>query len=235
MLGYGPDVFGERPSEIRRRIQPFVEALHAEAPLDELAFSVSAVFDPHLDLIGALAELDQLAGACPTPTRDGVMQWLFGTGMFRGDRSSYHHWRNSCLDEVIATRRGMPITLSVLGIAVGRRLGVRLAPVGMPGHFIVGDPDDPHWFADPFHGRSGLTRDDCRELLALVGVSRWSDRFVEPTPDRLVIARILNNLKVSCERSDDGVRLALVMQTRQAMSEFADEHDAAVRALAPLN
>ena len=67
------------------------------------------------------------------------------------------------------------------------------------------------------------------------GVSRWSDRFLEPSPPRHVVARILNNLKLSCERRDDPIRLAIVMQARQALPEFADEHDEAVFALAALN
>lgn len=216
-------------------MQPFEDALAVDAPLDELALALSSVLDPGLDVIGCLALLDELAGECPTPTRDGVMQWLFGSGRFVGDRQSYHHWRNSCLDHVISTRRGMPITLSVVAIAVARRVGVPLVGVGMPGHFVVGDPSDRNWFADPFHGTTGLTVDDCQLLLSRMGVTRWSSRFVEPTPDRLVIARILNNLKISCERRADRLRLALAMQARQVMPEFADEYESAALALATFN
>ena len=125
--------------------------------------------------------------------------------------------------------------LAVVAIEVARRLGVRLSGVGMPGHFVVGDPDDPTWFADPFHGRTGLLPSDCREMLEGMGITRWSDRFLEPTPNRLIIARMLNNLKASCELRQDGVRLALVMQARQALPEFAAEGDDALQALAILN
>ncbi len=238
---YGRDVESTGRSEVQRRLQPFAEAVADPGrDLDEMAFALSAVLQPELDLIECLAALDELAAICPTPTRDGVISYLFGSeapgfGMFVGDRSDYHHWRNSCLDQVIATRRGMPITLAVVAIEVARRVGVRLVGVGLPGHFLVGDPDDRDWFADPFHGRAGLGVADCRELLLQAGVSRWSDRFLEPTPNRLVIARMLNNLKLSCERRGDGVRLALVMQARQAMPEFAAEAEAARVALASLN
>jgi regulator of sirC expression with transglutaminase-like and TPR domain len=223
-------------SEVHRRVQPFAEAVADRGrDLDEMAFALSSVFQPDLDLIGCLASLDQLAASCPTPTRDGVISHLFGSGMFAGDRSDYHHWRNSCLDQVLAARRGMPISLAVVAIEVARRVGVQVVGIGLPGHFLVGDADDRTWFADPFHGRSGLNAEHCRELLLQAGVSRWSDRFLDPTPNRLIIARMLNNLKMSCERSGDVVRLALVMQARQAMSEFAAERDAARLALAPLN
>jgi regulator of sirC expression with transglutaminase-like and TPR domain len=216
-------------------VQPFAEALAAEAPLDELALAVSAIFQPELDLIGVLAELDQLAADCPTPTRDGIMQHLFVSGLFTGDRSDYHRWQNSCIDHVITDRRGMPITLAIVGVEVARRLGVELVGIGMPGHFLVGDPADPAWFADPFHGTTALSLADCRQMLAAMGGVRWSDRFVEPTPSRLVIARVLNNLKVACQRRDDPVRLALVMQARREMQEFANERADALLALATFN
>jgi regulator of sirC expression with transglutaminase-like and TPR domain len=225
-----------RRSEVQERIGPFADAVQRpDATLDEMTLLLSQALQPDLDVLGTMTELDVLAADCPTPTRDGVMRFLSNDARFVGDRTDYHRWQNSCLDHVIAHRRGMPITLAVVAIEVGRRVGVRLAGVGLPGHFLVGDPDDPRWFADPFHGRTDLARDDCRNLLVQLGVSRWSDRFLETTPPRLVAARILNNLKVSCERRNDWIRLAIVMQARQALPEFAGEHGAAVESLAQLN
>jgi regulator of sirC expression with transglutaminase-like and TPR domain len=218
-------------------VAPFARVIEEPgATLDEMALALSNALQPDLDLIGALAALDQLAADCPSPTRDGVIQHLFGSQRFVGDRRDYHRWQNSCLDIVVASRRGMPITLAAVAIEVARRLGVGLAGVGLPGHFVVGDPNDAEWFADPFHGRSGLDRDDCRKIALEAGVSRWSERFLEPTPPRLIVARMLNNLRLSCERSGDRIRLAVVMQARQAMPEFADaEHAEATLALAVLN
>lgn len=221
---------------MHERVAPFADAvIRPEATLDEMTLLLSKALQPDLDVLGVMTELDVLAADCPTPTRDGVMRFLRDEAGFSGDRTEYHRWENSCLDHVIDRRQGMPITLAVVAIEVARRLGVRLAGVGLPGHFLVGDPDDPRWFADPFHSRTDLSRDDCRNLLVQLGVSRWSDSFLETTEARLVVARILNNLKLSCERRDDGLRLAIVMQARQALPEFSAEHDAAVEALALLN
>lgn len=223
-------------SEVVARVEPFVRAVTVDVPtLDELTVAISQVLQPELDTIGVLAELDALAADCPTPTRDGVVQHLFGSGRFVGDRHDYHRWQNSCIDHVLRERRGMPITLAVVAVEVARRVGVRLAGVGMPGHFLVGDPADPAWFADPFHGRSGLSRDDCRELMVSMGMARWSERFLQTIPPRLVAARILNNLKFSCERHADEIRLALVMQARQALPELGDDPADARLALAVLN
>ena len=147
---------------------PFAQAIaEPGATLDEMTLALSSALQPDLDLIGALAALDQLAADCPTPTRDGVIHHLFGSELFVGDRRDYHRWQNSCLDLVVERRRGMPITLAVVGIEVARRVGVGLAGVGLPGHFLIGDPNDPDWFADPFHGRSGMQRDDCRKIEAV--------------------------------------------------------------------
>lgn len=221
---------------MHERLRDFVDAVTGgDTPLDEMTLALSKALQPNLDVIGVLAELDALAGDCPTPTRDGVLRFLTEDARFEGDQSDYHRWQNSCIDHVLATRRGMPITLAVVAIEVARRVGVRLAGVGLPGHFLVGDPEDPDWFADPFHATWALNRDDCRDVLEASGVARWSERYLEPIPNRLTVARILNNLRVTCESRDDAVRLAIVMSARQALPEFADEHDVAVRSLAPLN
>ncbi|MDJ0767268.1 MAG: transglutaminase-like domain-containing protein [Ilumatobacter sp.] len=223
-------------SEVVRRVEPFRIAMDdAGATLDEQALALSSALQPGLDVLGALTELDVLAGECPTPTRHGVMDFLFGGGAFAGDRSDYHRWQNSCLDHVLASRRGIPITLSVIGVEVARRLGVELAGVGMPGHFLIGDPDDADWFVDPFRGTVGLDRESCRGILAQLGVAQWSEHFLDPTPHRQIIARMLNNLRRTCESRGDAVRLAIVMQARQVLPEFADERVEAQQALAVLN
>lgn len=223
-------------SELHQRVSAFVDAVTGgDASLDEMTLTLSKALQPGLDVIGAMTELDALAGDCPTPTRDGVMRFLAEDAGFIGDEGDYHRWQNSCLDHVLAVRRGMPITLAVVAIEVARRVGVRLVGVGLPGHFVVGDPTDGDWFADPFHGTWGLSRSDCRELLRARGIGRWSEQFLEPTPGRHVVARMLNNLRVSCEGRDDPIRLAIVMYARQALPEFSDEHDDAIRALAMLN
>ncbi len=109
-----------------------------------------------------LAALDMLAGECPTPTAVGVARYLFDDGHFVGNRTAYYDWRNSCLDRVIATRTGIPISLSVLMIEVARRVGVKLVGVGMPTHFLVGVAGDPEVFFDPFTGGRRLDRAQAR-------------------------------------------------------------------------
>ena len=103
-----------------------------------MALMLSKALQPELDVLGVMTELDVLAADCPTPTRDGVMRFVRDDAGFTGDQTDYHHWQNSCLDHVIDRRRGMPITLAVVAIEVARRVGVRLAGICLPGHFLVG-------------------------------------------------------------------------------------------------
>lgn len=227
----------DRTDAALARFAALVQGDPAAVPLDEAALALSAVLQPDLDIVGWLATIDDIAAGCATPTRSGVVAHVCREMGFVGDRRRYGDWRNSCLDRVIAQRRGIPITLSVLVIEVARRVGVPLVGVGMPAHFVVGDPADDDWFADPFGGGDELDRNGCRELLERVtrGQVTWNDAHVRPTPSRAVVARMLNNLRAAFSQQHDPVRLALVMRMRAAVPEFVGEAQAAARAQAAFN
>ncbi len=192
--------------------------------LDEASLIMSASLQPGLDELGWLTRLDQIAANCPTPTPRGIARFLFQDLEFQGNRSAYYDWRNSCLDRVIDTRTGIPISLSILMIEVGRRLGVRLVGIGMPAHFLVRSVDDPDVFFDPFAGGRVLSRSDARDLFETIthGQAQWDESYLDPTPNRLIVVRLLNNLKGVFERRSDAVRHALVMQLRAQVPELAD-------------
>lgn len=191
--------------------------------LDEASLVLSGALQPGLDEIEWLAALDLIAGECPTPTPEGVSRYLFDELGFSGNKEAYYDWRNSCLDRVIDTRTGIPISLSVLMIEVGRRVGVKLVGVGMPAHFLVRPIDDDTTFFDPFDGGRQLDRQQARELFETVtrGQAPWSESHLDTTPNRAIIIRMLNNLKSVFARRSDEVRFALVMQLRAQVAELA--------------
>ena len=206
-------------------------ALDADAvPLDEAALLISTELQPGLDLIEWLAALDMLAGECPTPTPVGVARYLFDDEHFVGNRTAYYDWRNSCLDRVIATRTGIPISLSVLMIEVARRVGVRLVGVGMPTHFLVGVAGDPDVFFDPFTGGRPLDRTRARALFEDLTHRQvpWDDAYLEPTSNRDIVIRMLNNLKAVFAGRSDAVRLGMMMRLRATIPELADSEDAEI-------
>jgi regulator of sirC expression with transglutaminase-like and TPR domain len=216
----------------RTRFAELMSADAGEPPLDEAALLISTELQSGLDLIEWLAALDLLAGECPTPTAAGVARYLFDDGHFTGNRLAYYDWRNSCLDHVIATRTGIPISLSVLMIEVARRVGVKLVGVGMPTHFLVGVADDPDVFFDPFAGGRRLDRPEAQALFEDLtrGQVPWNDTYLEATPSRDIVIRMLNNLKAVFVNRSDVVRLALIMRLRSAVPELADAEAAEIAA-----
>jgi len=209
---------------VRSRFAEIMQVGRHDVPLDESALLISSALQPGLDLADGLGALDRLAAECASPTAEGVALHLFGDGHFVGNRSDYYDWRNSCLDRVIATRTGIPISLSVVMIEVARRVGVALEGVGMPAHFLVRLAGDADVYFDPFDGGRQLDRSGARGVFeqmtgAQVG---WSDRYLDPTPNRDIVIRMLNNLKSVFSGRSDAVRLAIVMDLRSAIPELAE-------------
>jgi regulator of sirC expression with transglutaminase-like and TPR domain len=184
--------------DITDRFAELVRGPEESCRIDVGAFLIAAHAHRDLDVDEQLARLDGLAAGCATPTVDGVCEHLFGNVGLRGDTEDYKNPRNSLLDDVLDRRRGIPITLSVVVIEVGRRLGLRLEGVGMPGHFLVRDGDDPEAFIDPFH-QVQLDRGDCEKLFTVLhgSAARFEDRFLDPVGPRAIMARIVTNLQRS--------------------------------------
>jgi regulator of sirC expression with transglutaminase-like and TPR domain len=187
-----------------------------EVPLDEVALLVAAHAYPGLDVDAHLRRLDDLATRCPEPTLDGLRELLFGQLGFDGARAEYYDPRNSYLNDVLDRRRGLPILLSLLTMEVGRRVGVPLAGVGMPGHFLVRDRVDPEVFLDPFAGGVLLDRAGCEARYREVQGDRapFDPAWLEPTPRRDIVARVLANLRVAHARDRRATALAWVLRLR---------------------
>lgn len=150
-----------------------------------------------------LAGLDAMAASIETPTFEGVIAGLFaGPNALRGNTDAYYSVANSLLSDVRRTGLGLPITLSVLAMEIGRRKGVAIAGVGMPGHFLVGDGTGADRFADPFNGVRVFDGDGARELFERVtgGKVPWNDAYLRPTSNLDIVFRIVNNIKVAASK-----------------------------------
>ena len=194
-------------------------------PLDEAALLVAAHDRPELDVAGELERLDALAAGCAEPSLDGLRRHLFANLGFVGNTDDYYDPRNSFLDEVVTRRTGLPITLAVVTIEVGRRLGLALAGVGMPGHFLVRASAEPGTFLDPFAGGVVLDEAGCeRRFRALHGDGAlWLPSFLEPVDTVTILGRMLANLRaVYTSRGDQRV-LAQVLSLRLALPPTPDE------------
>jgi regulator of sirC expression with transglutaminase-like and TPR domain len=114
--------------------------------LARAALAVARLEHPDLDETFELARLDALASRAGAGRRadaaalEKLRRFLFEEEGFRGNDGEYYDPRNSCLNDVLDRKLGIPITLSVLTMEVGRRVGIEIAGVGLPGHFIVAAP-----------------------------------------------------------------------------------------------
>ena len=145
------------------------------------------------------AMLDALAERVAADDIDTLVTHLFADEGFRGDRVDYHDPRNSFLDHVLERRQGMPITLSVVLVEVGRRLGLALDGVGMPGHFLVRERDDPTGFIDPFHDGVRIDVAACAARFRAIHGDQTPFHlgYLDPVTPRSIVIRVLNNLTVT--------------------------------------
>ncbi|HEX4867332.1 MAG TPA: transglutaminase-like domain-containing protein [Acidimicrobiales bacterium] len=174
-----------------------------ELPLDEAALLIAAHARPGLDVAAEQAALDDLAAGVADPSLTGVCAHLVELG-FAGDRETYHDPDNSLLPAVLARRRGIPLTLAVVAMEIGRRVGVPILGVGMPGHFLIRSADDERTFVDLFHGGRELDVEGCRAVFERLSTGlAWSEAHLRPTPPVPIVARLLANLANAYRRNGD--------------------------------
>ncbi len=193
-----------------------VSVADAGIDLGLAAFLIAATRYPGLDVAAQLNLLDSLASGGrslfteeddPLYCSNTLSQYLFDEVGFKGNRDQYYDPRNSYLNDVLERRLGIPISLSLLYIEVGRRLGVPLVGVGMPGHFLVRHRDVRELFIDPFFGGILLSVEECAERLAEVtgGGIPWRREHLATVTKRGFLVRMLRNLQgIYTERQDAG-------------------------------
>ena len=206
-------------------------------PLDEAAFLIAAVADNRVDVRAQLARLDDVAAQIGPADTAQLCEFVFGSLGLRGDRATYDDPRNSYLDQVLDRRLGIPISLSVLVIEIGRRCGVRLEGVGMPGHFLVRDPREPDLLIDAFSGGRRLDYNACADLFRAVAGADvpLHPGYLAPVGPRSILTRMLTNLDHSFRRRDDKQGIGWVTRLRTAIpGQSLAEHIALADTLAGL-
>lgn len=196
------------------------EVVRDDPSLEVIAAAIAGC-DHDLDPGDLTADLDTLAARVPRPDAAALCRTLFGEGGLEGNVEHYDDPRNSFVDLVLRRRLGIPISLSVIAVEVGRRVGVPLVGVGMPGHFIVREETDATVFYDPFVGGMALSVEDCeRRFSQLHGPSaRFDASYLEPTPPVRIAERMLANLTRGYLDRMDRSSLAWVLRLRCALPD----------------
>jgi regulator of sirC expression with transglutaminase-like and TPR domain len=179
----------------------FIRSLNYE--LETGSLLLARTVEPHLDVGGCCSVLDTIAARCreliaePCSAREKcrvLNRVLFHEWGFHGNVEHYTDPLNSFLDQVLARRTGIPLSLSVVYVLVAGRVGLDLEPVGLPGHFVVGCfTDDLPFFIDPFD--RGIFR-DAEEIFESMRASHLVPKITDlaPTPVREVLCRNCRNL-----------------------------------------
>ncbi len=210
----------------------------ADPPLDECALLIAATRSRRVDVDEQLSLLDALAAECPGTTLGALRRYLFRELGFRGNTDNYYDARNSHLDEVLARRTGIPITLCIVLAEVGRRLGIGLSIVGLPGHVVAGVDDRPGTFVDAFHDGALLDVEGCIALLERVRgpFGEFNPSWLIPLDHRAVLLRMLANLKAIALQDNDRDTLAWEQRLRCAVPGVPEsEHRELARYLSHLN
>lgn len=203
------------------RFAALIELPADEMHLDLAAALIGEAFDPTASADDVLLVLDQLATDCE-PNFESVLHTLFVSRRLRGNSADYGDPCNSYLHCVLNRGVGIPITLSVCAIEVGRRLGLPIQGVGLPGHFLVVCDGV---YADPFHDGARYSADQLEPAWQrITGMTDALDeRFLEPASTRLILLRMLNNLKRTMVTIDEPSQLQVLARLRSAFPELSSE------------
>lgn len=198
--------------------------------LDLAALELASIENPALDPASALRTLDEWAAAINSQLSrqssgaqylSAANRFLFDEMSLRGDSEDYYAPANSCLDQVLLRRCGLPLTLCIVYSEIARRLGRPVFGVGLPAHFIcVHDDGEIPVFIDVFDRGRLMTEDDCLDLIE----ERTGQRFevtpvlFAPVAPRQIVLRMMNNLYGAYQRRGDTQRAAIVEEWfRQAI------------------
>ncbi|HEX8772983.1 MAG TPA: transglutaminase-like domain-containing protein [Pyrinomonadaceae bacterium] len=204
--------------EMRRAFAEEVAKPDGSIRLEYAALLVAAEDEAHMniDVAEYLSRLERWAALAreriaqstvETPI-EAFNRFMFDELGLAGNQRDYYSPRNSYLNEVIDRRTGIPITLSIVYMGTGRRVGFSVEGVGLPGHFITRVREEKEdslesTLVDPFHGRT-LDMDDCQQRLDEVygGQVALTEAHLRGATTREILVRLLTNLKAIYARAD---------------------------------
>jgi regulator of sirC expression with transglutaminase-like and TPR domain len=191
-------------------MQPLLDLLTGRSEalnLDRAALELARIEHPGLDIEPFIGILDsyavelseRLAGRLGgSDYVEAANRYLFGELGFTGNAENYYDPRNSCLNEVLTARTGIPIALAVVYLEIGRRLAQPVYGIGLPGHFLVQYRSaEFSAFIDVFHGGRLLTMAECFEMARLSTGAQLGDdpRMLAPASKRQIVTRMVRNLR----------------------------------------
>ena len=225
------------PAESRRRFQEFADGEITNANLVEGALLIALEDYPQLDMEAPLAQLDDLAervkrraspGEPPVFKVGQLHAEMFDVDGYDGDRASYNDPRNAYLNEVVARRKGLPISLSIIFLHVADRIGLQASGVGLPGHFIVKVQFELNeLYVDPFNAGATLTLPEVSALLDTMtdGEVRLSSQHLRAWSGREILMRVLANIMNMQNRAGDQKKAAAARERIALLQKKSEKEE----------
>lgn len=181
--------------QAKRVVGLAVDGLLAEAALEFARFAY-----PDLDVQAYLERLAAMAGLVAGSTHLDLRRVVAIREGLGGNIDDYYDPRNSFLNEVMDRRKGIPISLAVVWMEVGRRAGINVQGVGLPGHFLIYVGGQ---LVDPFGGGEAIGADEAAALFAenFGGAPRLNPEWLEPVTPESILERMLGNLTEAYRRA----------------------------------
>lgn len=234
-------------AESAARLEALADAVHQAEALQKLAQATRGP-DAEIDLVHAallIAQLDneevdieayehelatmvaeikaaRVAEGEEEETLAALDRYLFEDNGFHGSRTEYNDRANSYLNEVLDDREGLPITLSVLYMELGRQLGLTIEGVPLPGHFVVRyvPAEGESQLIDVFDRGARVSRDEAEERILLATGRPARDEYFEPATRRSILVRMLRNLLGLSQRAGEADRARAYLDAILLIDEY---------------
>src|SRR4051812_40146637 len=217
-------MFSREPTDAAARFRDLIDRPDEDIDLAEAALLIAKSVQADLDVALYLSQIEALSAQLAQRLTDtaseterilALNKFLFDEQGFAPNVENYYDPRNSFLHEVLERRVGIPISLSILYIEVGRRIGLPLRGVSFPGHFLVKcKVDDGLIVLDPYCRGVSLSLNDLQQRLREVKGGEVSRAIIAgmlvAANKKEILARVLRNLKaIYVERKDDNAALSV--------------------------
>lgn len=200
--------------DVQRQLQQVLAADEEKIDLFHAGLLLAKMDNREVDVEAYRQEMEKMAddlkkslpaGADDSAKLKRLNSFLFEELGFHGSRHDYYNRANSYLNEVLEDREGIPITLSVFYMELGRRIGLRLEGIGLPGHFVVRTVarDGAGQLIDVYEKGKSLTRKEAEQKVQNITGGELLDRHLTPVTKRAIIIRMLRNLMNSQQRGQD--------------------------------
>ncbi len=229
---------GNSDVQVKRRIEGLISRIHLDKlqrdydalldyvsqpgfSLERALFLLARPLYPEIDFVEVGSQLNELASELgkrislldsPYDTVQRVNDFFLVEMGFAGNSKDYYNPDNSVLHRVLATRRGIPITLAMIYLLVGKRLNLPVYGVGAPAHFLVKFVlEEKEIYVDVFNGGKIMSRGDSEEFIGDMGFP-FEPRFLKCSSDIEMLARTCRNLARAFSAADEQPKANVLME-----------------------